>query len=103
MIDLLYQAFVEPLGLAFFQKALIGGTLVAVVCGVVGCFVILRRMAFLGDAISHAMLAGVTGGYLFMRLIFSERAHAPAMLVGSLIAAVVTATEMRIASKSPSI
>jgi ABC-type Mn2+/Zn2+ transport system permease subunit len=63
---------------------------VAVVCGVVGCLVILRRMAFLGDALSHAMIAGVVGGYLFMKLLFGIEAYAPAMLVGSLIAAVLT-------------
>jgi manganese/iron transport system permease protein/iron/zinc/copper transport system permease protein len=90
MTDVLYNAIIEPLRQPFFQKALIGGILVAIVCGVVGCFVILRRMAFLGDAISHAMLAGVTGGYLFMRLVFGASAHAPAMLIGALIAAVVT-------------
>ena len=86
----LYQTWVAPLGEPFFQKALIGGAVVAVVCGVVGCLVILRRMAFLGDAISHAMIAGVGGGYLLMKLAFGVEAHAPGMLVGSLIAALVT-------------
>ncbi len=64
--------------------------MVAVVCGVMGCFVILRRMAFLGDALSHAMLAGVTAGYLFMQIFFGIEAHAPAMLVGSILAGLVT-------------
>ncbi len=36
------------------------------------------------------MIAGVAGGYLFMKMLFNAEAHAPAMLVGSLIAAVVT-------------
>jgi len=84
------QLFWEPLQETFFQKALIGGSLVAVVCGVVGCLVILRRMSFLGDALSHAMIAGVAGGYLFMKLLFGIEAYAPAMLIGSLIAAVTT-------------
>lgn len=74
----------------FFQKALLGGSLVAVVCGVVGCLVVVRRMAFLGDALSHAMIAGVGAGYLFMKLVFGREAHAPAMLLGSLIAAALT-------------
>jgi len=86
----LYQTFAAPLTETFFQKALIGGSVVAVVCGVVGCLVILRRMAFLGDALSHAMIAGVGGGYLFMKLVFNVEAHAPAMLIGSLLAAFVT-------------
>ncbi len=86
----LVDTFLEPLTQTFFQKALLGGSIVAMVCGVVGCLVVLRRMAFLGDALSHAMIAGVAGGYLFMKVIFGVEAHAPAMLLGSLIAAVVT-------------
>ena len=66
----LYETFVSPLTETFFQKALIGGSVVAAVCGVVGCLVVLRRMAFLGDALSHAMIAGIGAGYLFMKLLF---------------------------------
>jgi len=80
----------KPFQDIFFQKALIGGSMVAIVCGVVGCLVILRRMSFLGDALSHAMIAGVAGGYLFMKMLFGIEAHAPAMLIGSLIAAILT-------------
>lgn len=67
-------------------RALLAGTLVSLVCGVIGCFIILRRMAFLGDAIAHAMLAGVVAGYLLMKLAFGSEANAPGMLVGSLLA-----------------
>jgi ABC-type Mn2+/Zn2+ transport system permease subunit/Mn-dependent DtxR family transcriptional regulator len=80
----------SPLSETFIQKALLGGSLVAIVCGVVGCLVVVRRMAFLGDALSHAMIAGVGAGYLFMKLVFGREAHAPAMLIGSLIAAGLT-------------
>ena len=72
------------------QKAAIAGSLVAIVCGVIGCFVILRRMAFLGDALSHSMLAGVTAGYLFMNVLFGTDAHVPAMFLGSLLAGIIT-------------
>ena len=76
MTDLLYRLLLEPLlDHAYFAKALLAGSLVAIVCGVIGCFIILRRMAFLGDAISHAMLAGVTAGYLFMQIFFGEDAQ----------------------------
>ncbi|MHC1724823.1 MAG: iron chelate uptake ABC transporter family permease subunit [Syntrophobacteraceae bacterium] len=86
----LVQWFLAPLGEVFFQKALIGSSLVAIVCGAVGSLVVLRRMAFLGDALSHAMIAGVVGGYLFMKMLFNVEAYAPAMLLGSLIAAFFT-------------
>ena len=90
MIEWLYANFVQPITETYFQKALIGGSVVACVCGVVGCLVILRRMAFLGDALSHAMIAGVVGGYLFMKVVFGIEASAPAMLLGSLLAAIIT-------------
>jgi ABC-type Mn2+/Zn2+ transport system permease subunit/Mn-dependent DtxR family transcriptional regulator len=91
MIEWLTTVFVDPITQhVWFQKALIGGCLSAIACSVIGCFIILRRMAFLGDALSHAMLAGVTAGYLVMKLFFGEKAHAPGMLLGSLLAAVVT-------------
>lgn len=86
----MYDLFIAPLTETYFQKALIGGSIVAVAAGVVGCLVVLRRMAFLGDALSHAMIAGVAGGYLVMKLLFGLEAHAPGMLLGSLIAAIVT-------------
>jgi manganese/iron transport system permease protein/iron/zinc/copper transport system permease protein len=89
-MDFLIQAFWAPLTETYFQKALIGGCVVALVSGVVGCLVVLRRMAFLGDALSHAMIAGVAGGYLVMKLLFGFEAHAPGMLLGSLLAAVLT-------------
>ena len=50
---------VEPFSLDFVQRALIGGALVAVLCGVVGTWVVVRGMAFLGEALAHGMLPGV--------------------------------------------
>lgn len=89
-MDFLLQIFWAPLTETYFQKALIGGCIVAIVAAVVGCLVVLRRMAFLGDALSHAMIAGVAGGYLVMKLLFGLEAHAPGMLLGSLMAAIIT-------------
>lgn len=54
----------EPLQYAFMTRALLAVILVGVVCAVLGAFVILRGMAFLGDALSHAILPGVAAGYL---------------------------------------
>ncbi|MGV3539506.1 MAG: metal ABC transporter permease [Rufibacter sp.] len=41
------------------------GSLVAVCCSLLGCFLILRRMAMVGDAISHAVLPGIVLAFLF--------------------------------------
>ena len=90
MIQEVWTVFIEPLASIHFQKALIGAILSAIACGVTGCFIVLRRMAFLGDALSHAMLAGVTAGYLFMQMVFDADAHALAMIIGALLAGLVT-------------
>ena len=54
----------EPLQYPFMIRALIAVTIVGVVCAVVGTYVVLRGMAFLGDALSHAILPGVAVGCL---------------------------------------
>lgn len=49
----------DPFSLEFVQRALLGGVLVAVLCAVAGTWVIVRGMAFLGEALAHGMLPGV--------------------------------------------
>lgn len=53
-----------PLAYEFMQRGLLVAVLVGIVCAVVGCYVVLRGMAFLGDALSHAILPGLAVGYL---------------------------------------
>ena len=48
-----------PFALDFVQRALVGGALVAVLCAIAGTWVIVRGMAFLGEALAHGMLPGV--------------------------------------------
>ena len=71
-------------------KPLIAGTLVSITCSVIGCFIILRRMAFLADAIAHSMLAGVIAGYLLTKMVLGGEAPLAAMLIGALLAGVAT-------------
>ena len=73
-------------------RVLMAGTLVSTTCGALGCFIILRRMAFLGDALAHSMLAGVVSGYLLMKLVFGSEANAPLgrAVIGGLVAGLVT-------------
>lgn len=54
----------DPLHYAFMQRALIGTVSVAVLTAVVGTFVILRRLAFIGEGLAHGSLAGLALGYL---------------------------------------
>jgi zinc/manganese transport system permease protein len=50
---------IDPFSVDFMQRALLGGALVALICAVVGVWVVLRGMAFLGEAMAHGMLPGV--------------------------------------------
>jgi len=48
----------------FLQRALLAGALVSVACAVVGTYVVLRGLAFIGDALAHGVLPGVAGAVL---------------------------------------
>ncbi|MCY4228890.1 MAG: metal ABC transporter permease [Gammaproteobacteria bacterium] len=48
----------------FFLRAIVGGLGFAIAAGPVGCFVVWRRMAYLGEAIAHAILLGIALGFL---------------------------------------
>ncbi len=54
----------EPLAYPFMQRGLAAVVLVGIVCAVVGAYVVLRGMAFFGDALAHTILPGVAVGYL---------------------------------------
>ncbi len=60
MIDLLLAPFSYP----FMVRGLIAAGLVGIICAIVGTFIVLRGMAFFGDALSHTILPGVAVGYL---------------------------------------
>ncbi len=80
MIDL-GALLLDPLGHGFFVRAIAAGALVGVVCAVVGTYVVLKGLAFIGDAVSHAAFPGVVAAYLL----------GGPYLIGAGIAAVVTA------------
>lgn len=70
-----------PLSYAFMQRGMLVAVLVGVACAVVGCYVVLRSMAFIGDAMAHSILPGVAVAYLVKGN----------LLVGALVAAVAVA------------
>ena len=53
-----------PLAYAFMQRGFVAAVLVGLLCSIVGCYVVLRGMAFLGDAMAHAILPGIAIAYL---------------------------------------
>jgi manganese/iron transport system permease protein len=60
VLDLL----VDPMAYGFMQRGLVAAILVGVVCAVMGAFVVLRGLAFIGDAVSHAAFPGLVVAYL---------------------------------------
>ena len=53
------EYLLEPLQFGFMQRGLLASVLVAAVCGVLGSFVVLKGLAFIGDALAHASFGGV--------------------------------------------
>src|ERR1700756_2146489 len=54
----------EPLGYDFFLRALLASAMVGVVCAVIGSYMVLRGLAFMGDALAHSAFPGVVAAYL---------------------------------------
>ncbi len=70
-----------PLSYEFMQRGLLASLMVGVLCAIVGCYVVLRSMAFMGDAMAHAILPGIAIAYLLKG----------DLLIGALVAAVIVA------------
>lgn len=58
-MDSLLEPLLEPLQFGFMQRGLAASVLVAVICGILGSFVVLKGLAFIGDALAHASFGGV--------------------------------------------
>jgi zinc/manganese transport system permease protein len=73
----------DPFSVDFMLRALVGGGLVAAICAVVGTWVVVRGMAFLGEAMGHGMLPGVAlAGLLGAPAIDGATVSAVAMSLG---------------------
>jgi manganese/iron transport system permease protein len=71
----------EPLQFEFFRNGLLGVAIIAILCGVVGSFVVLRGLSYIGDAMAHAVFPGIVAAFLLKIDYY----------LGGLIAAVFTA------------
>ena len=58
------DAIFGPLAFPFFVRALVASAIVGLVCAVVGSYMVLRGLAFMGDALSHSAFPGVVAAYL---------------------------------------
>lgn len=80
----------DPLRHTFMQHAFLAIVLVGVICGVTGTFVTLRGLAFMGDALAHAIFPGIVIAYLL----------GGNFLIGALIAAIVVSLGIGLISQS---
>ena len=80
----------DPLQYPFMQRALMEIMIIGVLCGLVGCFVVLRGLAFIGDALAHAVFPGVVLSY----------AAAKSILIGAFAFGTLTALGIAILSRS---
>ena len=58
------EALLDPLEFQFFQRALVASVLAGIACAVVGSYVVLKGLAFIGDAVAHAAFPGVVVAYI---------------------------------------
>lgn len=77
----LLQPLLEPLSYGFFVRALLATTLVSAMCAVIGVYVVLRGLSYIGDAMSHAVFPGIVAAFLLKLN----------LLGGALVAALLTA------------
>lgn len=72
---------IDPMAYGFMQRGLLAALLVGVVCAVMGTFVVLKGLAFIGDAVSHAAFPGLVIAYIL----------GVPLYIGGAVAAVATA------------
>ncbi|MEE1768121.1 zinc ABC transporter permease AztB [Streptomyces sp. JV185] len=80
-----------PFEVTFVQRALWGGVLVSLICALAGTWVVLRGMAFFGDAMSHGMLPGIALASLL----------GGNLLIGAAVSAAVMAFGVSVVGRSP--
>ncbi len=68
----------------FVRASVLGAVLLGLNCGALGSFLVVRRMSLVGDTLSHAVLPGIVGGYLW-----NQTKDPVAMLIGAIIAGVI--------------
>jgi manganese/iron transport system permease protein len=90
---MIWEWLITPLSYAFMQRGLMASIMVGILCSIIGCYVVLKSMAFLGDAMAHAILPGIAIAYLI---------HAN-LTIGALIAALIVALGIGFLSRQGSV
>lgn len=80
-MNTIWQWIIAPFEFQFMQNAFWASFFIALTCGVIGSYVVLRRLAFIGDALAHTALPGVVVAYL----------NGWSLIGGALVAGLMTA------------
>jgi manganese/iron transport system permease protein len=83
-MELIQTILLDPIQFEFMQRAILAIVLIGIVSGVMGTFVVTRGMAFLGDALAHAILPGVAVAFL------TTGGGSQALLIGGVVAGVLS-------------
>ena len=75
----------EPLHYEFMRRALVEVVVMGAVTGAIGCYVVLRGFAFMGDALSHAIFPGIALAFLLGQSIFLGAHYRHYVRVGDLV------------------
>src|SRR4051794_35302174 len=78
-MDAILNWFSVPFEQEFMRRAFLEIAILAVICGIVGTFVVLKGLAFIVDGLSHAILPGIAVAYLL----------GSSLLAGALVAALI--------------
>ena len=89
----LHALFIEPFTFEFMQRGLLSAALLGLSGGLLGAILVLRRLALMGDALSHSLLPGVALAFL----LFGPNTFA--LFVGALIAGLLTAAGSALLSR----
>jgi len=78
--------FTDPLEYAFMQRALVEVIIMGAVTGMIGAYIVLRGLSFIGDALSHAIFPGIVAAFLLGQSIF----------LGALVFGALTSTSIAV-------
>ncbi|CAN5680320.1 metal ABC transporter permease [soil metagenome] len=84
------HVFTDPLHYEFFRNGLIAATLIGALCGLMGVYIVLRKMSYIGHGLSHSVFGGAVVAYLM-----SWNFYIGAGLWGFLSALLINATSRR--------
>jgi len=83
-LDIFSKYLLEPVQYEFIQRALIASITIGISCGLIGTYIMLRRMSLIGDALAHAVLPGVVVSFMVAGK--SEIA----LFIGAVVSGIVT-------------